>query len=379
MAEDSDFPEKAILKKRGDKSTYDWVAIIVQYVIPRIAEFRKEGILPTVRGIFYFLTDTQVVSKLHKIYKGFDRALVDARKKKPGDKGYIPLGTFSDNTRRIIDIYDKYEDLDTQIFIGIHRTMLLTDTFKDSIPRWLGQPNYVEVWIEKRTLTGTIRSILTGKEVRIAPNGGWSSLEFLNENIERLEDQITRKDFQDFDRIKHIWILYVGDFDPSGLKMDGHYQKALTELQNRLGGQVHIHFKRIALTWDQIKTFKLEHLKNAALSDKDRERLENDPNAGWFKEQYDGSLFQIQSDSLQTLQPRKFKELITKEVDDLYDEKIRKKILALPEHSLPPEKIWRKIKSTWIYEAYRFGYESTESESISDDEEVQEEEDREGR
>jgi len=361
MTEDSDFPEKAILKKRGDKSTYDWVAIIVQYVIPRIALFQKEGIVPTVRGIFYFLTDTQVVSKLHKVYKGFDSALVDARKKKPGDRGYIPLGTFSDNTRRIIDIFDKYEDLETQIFRGIHQVMLLPDTFRDSIPIWLGQPNYVEVWIEKDAMTGTIHSILRGKQVRIAPNRGWSSMEFLNKNIERLEDQIRRKDFQDFDRIKDIWILYIGDFDPSGLKMDGHYKKALTELQKRLGGQVHIHFKRIALRWDQIKTFKLEHLKNAALSDRDRERLENDPNRDWFIEQY-GSLFQIQSDSLQTLQPRKFKKLITDEIDNLFDKKIREKILAMPEHSLPTEKIWNKIKNTWFLEVNNFGYDSFDSE-----------------
>lgn len=147
----------------------------------------------------------------------------------------------------------------------------------------------------------------------------------------------------------------MGDFDPSGLRMDGYYEKALASLEQRLGGQVRLHFKRIALRWDQIKTFKLEHLKNAALSDKDREKLENDPNRDWFVEQY-GSLFQIQSDSLQTLQPRKFKQLIIREVDRLFDESIRKKILAMPEHSLPREEIWDNIKSIWIYSAARYGY-----------------------
>ncbi len=351
-------------------STYDWTQIIVTHVIPRIAAFQAEEILPTIRGIFYFLTDTQVVSKLHKVYKGFDRALVIARKKKPSEVGYIALGTFSDNTRRIIDISDKYRDLNTQIQSGIERVMSLPDTFKDSIPMWLGQPNYVEVWIEKDAMSGTIYSILKHKHVRIAPNRGWSSLEFLNKNIERLEDQIKRKDFQNFDRIKHIWILYVGDFDPSGLRMDGYYEEALANLEQKLGGQVHLHFKRIALRWDQIKTFKLEHLKNAALSDKDREKLENDPNRDWFIEQY-GSLFQIQSDSLQTLQPRKFKQLIISEVDRLFDEKIRKKILAMPEHSLSREEIWDDIKSIWIYSAYRYGYDYDDFIEAKDDEDQQ--------
>ena len=175
----------------------------------------------------------------------------------------------------------------------------------------------------------------------------------------RLEDQIYRnKDNGQFQGIKDVWVLYVGDFDPSGLKMDGHYEEALIKLQRRLGGQVRLHFKRIALTWDQITKFKLQHLKNAALSDRDREKLENDPNATWFKKQY-GSLFQIQSDSLQTLQLSKFKELITGEVDRLFDEKIRKKVLAMPEHSLSREEILEKVKDTWSSEVAR--YESTKT------------------
>jgi hypothetical protein len=159
--------------------------------------------------------------------------------------------------------------------------------YKKLIPLWLGQPNYAECWIEKDAMAGSIDSIIKNR-IRVAPNRGWSSLEFVHKNMERLQSQIQNQP-EDFQGIKDIWILYVGDFDPSGLKMDGHYQKALAELQRRLAGQVQLHFKRIALTWDQITEFKLEHLKNAALSDKDWEKLQKDPNAEWFIKQY-GSL-----------------------------------------------------------------------------------------
>ena len=366
MSDNADFPEKAILKKRGDKSTYDWVSIIVKYVIPRLSEFQKEGIPPTIRGMFYFLTDSQVVSKLYNVYKNFDSALVTARKKHRGDRGYIPLGAFSDNTRRIIDIDDKYRPLDMQMLGAISYLTHLPETFKKTIPRWLCQPNYVEVWIEKDAMAGTIYSILKDKQVRIAPNRGWSSLEFLHDNLERLEDQIenSRNNHHDdhdddglgqFESIKHIWILYVGDFDPSGLKMDELYEQELADLEVRLGGQVRLHFKRIALTWEQITKFKLEHLKNAALSDRDREKLENDPNADWFIKQY-GSLFQIQSDSLQTIQLKKFKQLITGEVDRLFNENIRKQVLAIPQHSLPKAEIWEKINDAWVEKVERYEY-----------------------
>lgn len=330
--------------------------IIDRYVIPRLREYEAEGIMPTIRGMFYFLTDSQVVSKLKKTYKKFDSALVDARKKRPSQYGYIPLGTFSDNTRRIIDINDKYLSLDEQIDLAISRVMCIPDTFRDSIPRWLGQPNYVEVWIEKDAMTGTIYSILKDSKVRIAPNRGWGGMEFLHKNIERLEDQLQRNNGGQFEGITDIWILYVGDFDPSGLKMDGRYEKELNKLELRLkktakkSGDVHevkVHFKRIALTWDQIREFNLEHLKNAILSLEEQVKLENDPNSQWFKRQY-GSLFQIQSDTLQK-QLHKFKELMIHEVNNLFDENIYNEVLALPEHSLPQKEIWRRIKNIWAY------------------------------
>lgn len=47
-------------------------------------------------------------------------------------------------------------------------------------------------------------------------------LEYLHNNIERLEEQISTD--KESERIKHIWILYVGDFDPSGLKLKGCYE-----------------------------------------------------------------------------------------------------------------------------------------------------------
>jgi hypothetical protein len=173
-----DFPKNAIIKKQGDVYTYNWAGKIAKYMIPRMEEYKAEGMVPTIRGMFYYLTDSQVVAKLYNAYKGFDKALVTARKKRPSQWGYVPIGTLSDNTRRIIDISDKYLDLETQIESAILRLIDIPDTFKDSIPRWLGQPNYVEVWIEKEGMTSTIYSILKDSKVRIAPNRGWGRWSF---------------------------------------------------------------------------------------------------------------------------------------------------------------------------------------------------------
>src|ERR1043166_9514445 len=80
--------------------------------------------------------------------------------------------------------------------------------YKDLVPRWHNQPEYVEVWIEKDAMAGTFQSILEGLDVRIVPNKGFASMTSLYETVERLRhiSQIG----------KHIHILYYGDLDPSG-------------------------------------------------------------------------------------------------------------------------------------------------------------------
>ena len=46
-----------------------------------------------------------------------------------------------------------------------------------------------------------------------------------------------------FESIKHIWILYVGDFNPVWFKMDELYEQELADLEVRLGGQVRLHLR----------------------------------------------------------------------------------------------------------------------------------------
>ena len=48
--------------------------------------------------------------------------------------------------------------------------------------------------------------------------------------------------------------------------------------------------------------------------------------------------------------------MITGEVDHLFNENIRKQVLAIPQHSLPKAEIWEKIKDTWVEKVERYEY-----------------------
>jgi hypothetical protein len=94
--------------------------------------------------------------------------------------------------------------------------------------------------------------------------------------------------------------LYLGDYDPSGLRMD-------EKMIDRYWNEHRIDLKRIAITREQIQKFSLQYLTNPdpeVLS-----KLRRDSNADVFRTNNGGKLFQIEVDVLQVLDPNILKDL----------------------------------------------------------------------
>jgi hypothetical protein len=322
-------------------------------IIPIVKEkLRAYTYKPTIRGMFYNLVSDGKLQNIHKQYKGLTSALSVARR-----NGTIPMDAFVDTTRWIDDIKDVYQKPEKYIQKIIDKLKTSRNDYFDIIPRWHGQKHYVEVWCEKNALRGLFAGILRGYEVRVVPNNGWSSMIYRQENIDRLIEKRRSDTDQNGNRFdKKVHILYFGDYDPTGRKMDrnialdlvlaldhGYRGKALekeSERLRRIGGSGEIFdgelydrlnearenkiFQRVALTKKQIKDFKLEHLKNT-----DPEvlaKLKKDKNKEDFIRE-NGSLFQIEVDTMQR-DPQKFKELVLSAVNDTYfNEKTLKQVM----------------------------------------------------
>lgn len=226
----------------------NWQKDVLPYVNERLMAFRQEGVLPTVRGMFYALVSLQVTNNTKSDYVQLVSKLTDWR-----ENNIIPLHSFVDNSRRIIEIDD---DLRPEEYVGagISYPDNAPNGYYDTIPRWYKQPHYVEVWIEKDAMTGTFSSILKDRQIRIVPNRGWTGFEFLNNNIERLMKKQNEEG-------KDVHVLYFGDYDPSGDRMYRWLKQKLSD--------VGIGIKRVAITKEQIDEFDLGHLKNT-----DREVME---------------------------------------------------------------------------------------------------------
>lgn len=318
-----------------------WAEVIVpEYIIPFIDRLKNEDSKPTVRGVLYYLESTRIVPKNDHTYERLKRVLSEARrgyKKRDGTRGEptIAMDAFADNTRHIIkDFNDKKRSLKDYIEDGIAHLENLPNGFQSRIPKWLDQPNYVEVWVEKAAMADNVAKALRAHHVVIAPNRGNSSITFIHENIERLIDK-----YNDNENIENIWILYLGDLDPVGWNMDKLIKEDLATQTEEADMDDIVQFKRIGITKDQIKKHRITNLMRTD-SETLKKLWSKRKLAKVFNKEF-GSVFQIELDALQLIP--NYQRLIVAEVDKLYDHDVHDEVLDRPEYSQEPDEIKEQI------------------------------------
>ena len=101
---------------------------------------------------------------------------------------------------------------------------------------WKDQPNRVEVWSEKGTVRGTLAPVLDKYGVTFRVMHGYGSATVLHDIAQETAENN-----------KPLTVLYVGDWDPSGMNMS---EVDLPERLARYGGSAEI--RRIALSEEDV-------------------------------------------------------------------------------------------------------------------------------
>jgi len=143
---------------------------------------------------------------------------------------------------------------------------------------WAQQPKRVQMWSEKGTVRGLLAPVLDELGVGFNPVHGFNS----GTDVHNVA--------QDFDG-RPLFILYVGDFDPSGMYMS---ERDLPDRFAKYDG-THILLKRIALRWKH-----LPGLPSFPASDK-----EKDPRHDWFVRNYGDRCWELDA-----LDPNDLRELV---------------------------------------------------------------------
>jgi hypothetical protein len=189
----------------------------------------------TLRQLYYRFVALDLIENKRSQYQYLSEAIKEARL-----SGLIPWDWIEDRTRST-DGGDFDHVTPESRFDGN------LDWFKKTpnryhLPKWLGQDNYVEVWVEKEALAGVFANVCEDLRVVTFPSRGYTSITLLKEAAERMEGRDDRD----------LHILYFGDFDPSGQDIERN-------IRDKLNGTfgVPVEVERKALTRAQIDRYEL--------------------------------------------------------------------------------------------------------------------------
>jgi hypothetical protein len=150
------------------------------------------------------------------------------------ETGMLPWGWLVDSTRyvRIATMYDSLTDALDRMQEEYRRDL------------WASQPRRVEVWAESDSTAALVDAVTRPIGVGLFSCKGQAGKEFAHSSAMA---------YLEID--KPVTILYLGDWDPSGLAIP----RSLEERLNRYTeDQVEIGFRRLAVTPEQIREHELQ-------------------------------------------------------------------------------------------------------------------------
>lgn len=172
------------------------------------------------------------------------------------ERGMIPWSWIVDETRALerVSLWDNPEQYARAVSRSYRRDF------------WNQQPCRVEVWSEKGTVRGVLQPVLSEYGVGFRPVHGFSGT-------------TTIHDVAEDDDGRPLLILYVGDYDPSGLCMS---ERDIPNRLARYDGD-HVVLKRIALTREQTAG-----LPSFPATDKKK-----DPRYKWFVQNFGNRCWEL--------------------------------------------------------------------------------------
>jgi len=236
-------------------------------LVSAAAEILREIQPASVRAVCYRLFVAGLIADMGKNSTGkVSKQLVYAR-----ENGLIPWHWIVDETRRAerSAVWDSFDERITQATKYYRRD------------NWQEQPHKIEVWSEKGTVRGTIWPVLSEYAVTFRVMHGFGSATTLN-------SVATMSAYSE----KPLTVLYVGDFDCSGMCMS---EVDIPQRLERYSGKATI--RRIALTADDVAP-------GTTLPHFEAETKKGDSRHDWFVSRYGSKCWELDAMSPVDLRQR---------------------------------------------------------------------------
>lgn len=255
-----------------------------------IEKYQKDGYVLTLRQLYYQLVIENAIPNKASEYQKLSVLLKEGRM-----AGIVDWDAIEDRTRqpsRPSFWSSPADGMDAII-----------DQYRND--RQKNQNVYIEAWVEKDALSGVLKRVTQPYGVPIVVNKGYSSASAMHDAYERFE--------RAHNRGQNIVVLYLGDFDPSGLDMVRDIRGRTQEFID--GGHVDdmdFMIKPIALTSAQIA--KYNPPENPA--------KRQDPRADNYIAEHGSSSWEVDA-----LEPKVLHKLLEDNIKKLMDLSIYNEIL----------------------------------------------------
>lgn len=189
---------------------------LIELINGVIDEYSRQGYELTLRQAYYQLVARGYIENNERSYKNIGNLINDGRL-----AGLIDWNSITDRTRnlRYKSHWDKPQDV------------IYTAKYAYLLDKWEGQPNYVEVWVEKDALVDIVGQACEPIDTPYFSCRGYTSQSEMWTAAQRFICQKNRDS---------RYIIHLGDHDPSGIDMTRDIQERL----EMFGADVYV--KRVA-------------------------------------------------------------------------------------------------------------------------------------
>ncbi len=213
-----------------------------------LEEYAEDGFNLTLRQLYYQFVARDL----------FPDSYINEEGTKNNIKSYNRLGDIISNAREggMIDwnhITDRGREVETNPHWRTPRQFMMSVAPQFAIDMWTGQPQRVEVWVEKDALSEVIERACEPMDVPfMACKGYMSSSAIWQAAHDRMLNNWNR-------HRQPTIVLHLGDHDPSGIDMTRDIQERLdlfsSQYEEGRDEPCEITVERIALTMDQVQHY----------------------------------------------------------------------------------------------------------------------------
>jgi len=168
----------------------------LQMINSIIEEYQAQDYILTLRQLYYQLVTRDIIPNIQSEYAKLSKLLKEGRM-----AGIVDWDAIEDRLRKT----------STPASWNNPKSIIRSALYQYAKPRMQDQENYIEVWVEKDALSGVLKRITEKYHIPILVNRGYSSVSAMFDSYERFKKA--------FDNKQKARILYLGDYDPSGIDM----------------------------------------------------------------------------------------------------------------------------------------------------------------